>query len=121
MQGFIFFGGNYKKFVKILDRYSLRVYNESEDERNKNERGRKSGMRLWSSKADIDTAVETVKKIYDMGGSLPEPLVKAYNANLAHGRRGLVSRFYEKLIQEAPELVSYFPGKDENEIEDDDI
>lgn len=74
-------------------------------------------MRIWNSYAEVETAVSTVVKIHGETGSLPEPLVKAYNENLQHARRGIVARFYEKLAQaqDAPELLRYFPGTTEDE------
>jgi hypothetical protein len=66
-------------------------------------------LRIWNSYKEIEKAVDTIVRIYQETKSLPKPLVEAYNINLQHAKRGIVSRFYEKLAEEAPELLRFFP------------
>jgi len=70
-------------------------------------------MRIWNSYPEVEKAVETIDSIYSKHGSLPPPLVEAYNKNLEKARRGIVARFYEELSERCPEAMKYFMGGEE--------
>lgn len=70
----------------------------------------KISPRPWNAFSDADTAVSIVKSIYQKTGSLPEPLVDAYNETLQKGKPRVVERFYALLAQECPEALVFFVG-----------
>ena len=72
-------------------------------------------MRVWGSYEQAEKAVETIKKLLAETGEIPEPLVRAYNATIQTSYKGVVQRFYEKLVEECPEALKLFPGKTDEE------
>jgi len=67
-------------------------------------------MRIWYKYESADIAVKTIKKLLEETGTIPETLLKAYNKTLQTSYRGVVQRFYEKLAEECPQALKYFPG-----------
>ena len=49
---------------------------------------------------------------------IPEPLLRAYNATIETSYKGVVQRFYEKLAEECPQALKFFPGTTEEEIKE---
>lgn len=73
----------------------------------------KISPRPWNAFSDADTAVSIVKSIYEKTGSLPGPLVDAYNETLRKGKPRVVERFYALLAQECPDALIFFVSKPE--------
>ena len=72
-------------------------------------------MRIWYKYESADIAVKTIKKLLEETGTIPETLLKAYNDTIKTSYRGVVQRFYEKLAEECPKALKYFPGAAEKE------
>jgi len=72
-------------------------------------------MRIWYKYESADIAVKTIKKLLEETGTIPETLLKAYNDTIKTSYRGVVQRFYEKLAEECPKALKYFPGTVEKE------
>lgn len=67
-------------------------------------------MRVWGSYEQAEKAVFTIKKLIKETGKIPEPLLRAYNLTIQTSYKGVIQRFYEKLAEECPEALKYFPG-----------
>jgi len=72
-------------------------------------------MRIWYKYESADIAVKTIKKLLEETGTIPEALLKAYNDTIKTSYRGVVQRFYEKLAEECPQALKYFPVTVEKE------
>ena len=64
--------------------------------------------RVWASKKEIDTAIDTLKVCQVTIGKIPFYLKDQYSKSLVNTRRGLAQHFYERLAQEIPEFLADF-------------
>ena len=65
-------------------------------------------VRVWSSYRDAEKAVETIQKIMEQRGDLPETYAKAVRETLQHSYKGVIQRFYEKLSEKCPQALKHF-------------
>ncbi len=64
--------------------------------------------KIWSSYIDVDDSVSTIKTVLAETGTLPAILVTSYKETLERTSKGMVQRFYEKLVEHCPEALRYF-------------
>jgi hypothetical protein len=69
--------------------------------------------RIWNSRKEVETAVDTICNIMDIHGCLPHELVTAYRESLTKVSRGMIQLFYERLTEKCPDALNFFVSKQE--------
>ena len=71
--------------------------------------------RYWSKYADMESAARTIIEAHKQG-RIPETLLNAHRSTLERvsGLPGMVSRYFEILAEEAPEIIPLL-GEEESE------
>lgn len=66
-------------------------------------------MKVWSTYANVEQAVETMVAIKELTGEVPEILIETNRSNLERTKRmGIREYFYRLLLERCPELLERF-------------
>ncbi|MCG2795735.1 MAG: hypothetical protein L6427_07740 [Actinomycetia bacterium] len=71
--------------------------------------------RVWSSYADAEKAARLIVTAYRYG-PIPSQLIKSHKSilsRMAHSYPGMVSRYFEVLAEEAPDVISLLANDEE--------
>jgi uncharacterized protein (UPF0218 family) len=64
--------------------------------------------RVFASYAEVEKIVETVMKIHNACGEIPEELINAIKESLKHSYKGCIIHFYRLIAEKCPEALKYF-------------
>jgi hypothetical protein len=65
----------------------------------------------WRSRKDSAEAANTIIKVFNTTGTIPDDLLKAYKKMLRSHKPGVVMEFYDTLATECPDVLVFFTKK----------